>query len=80
MVPLAHGLLTSMQDMRRDENLLRTKMMLEYIKTNHSSWFNNYVAGKKRISSTDNAIMQLLQHFCKRQFFICLLYSIIRLC
>ncbi|POM58643.1 Sedoheptulokinase [Phytophthora palmivora] len=46
MVPFAHGLLTFMKDMRRDEETLCTTMMLEYIKTNHRCWYNNYVTDK----------------------------------
>ncbi|POM63821.1 Sedoheptulokinase [Phytophthora palmivora] len=66
VVPFAHGLLTFMKDMRRDEEPLCTTMMLEYIKTNHRCWFNNYVTGEKSIVSADNAIMRLLQRFSKR--------------
>ncbi|POM57405.1 Hypothetical protein PHPALM_38086 [Phytophthora palmivora] len=66
VVPFAHGLLTFMKDMRRDEELLCTTMMLEYIKTNHRCLFSNYLTGKKSIVSADNAIMRLLQRFSKR--------------
>ncbi|KAE9272026.1 hypothetical protein PR003_g30330 [Phytophthora rubi] len=61
IIPFAHGLLTFMKDMRRDEEPLCTTLMLEYIKTNHRRWFNNYMSGKKSLISADNAI-QVAQH------------------
>ncbi|POM62845.1 hypothetical protein PHPALM_27939 [Phytophthora palmivora] len=76
VVPFAHGLLTFMKDIRRDEEPLCTTMMLEYIKTNHRCWFNNYVTGKKSIVSADNAIMRLLLRFSKRRFTPSTIYNV----
>ncbi|POM62766.1 hypothetical protein PHPALM_28032 [Phytophthora palmivora] len=61
VAPFAHGHLTFMKDMRRNEEV--TVVHYDDIKTNHRCWLSNYVMGKKSIVSADIAIMRLLQRF-----------------
>ncbi|RLO05108.1 hypothetical protein DYB28_005701 [Aphanomyces astaci] len=46
IIPFKHDLLTFMKDVRRDEHILTSMHMINFMKAYHKAWLDTYVVGK----------------------------------
>ncbi|ETM98967.1 hypothetical protein PPTG_19175 [Phytophthora nicotianae INRA-310] len=58
-----------MKDERRDNNIVTTRMMIDYMKEHHHDWLIKYLATKKNEDSAQKALYALCQNFAKRHGF-----------
>ncbi|RHY38061.1 hypothetical protein DYB38_002975 [Aphanomyces astaci] len=66
IIPFQHDLLTFMKDVRRDEHILTSMHMINFMKTYHKAWLDEYTAAKP---DPYKSLLRLCQSFAKRHRF-----------
>ncbi|ETK71107.1 hypothetical protein L915_21593 [Phytophthora nicotianae] len=69
MIPFSRELVLYMKDERRDNNIVTTRMMIDYMKEHHHDWLIEYLGTKKNEDSAQKALYALCQNFAKRHGF-----------
>ncbi|RLO01201.1 hypothetical protein DYB28_007881, partial [Aphanomyces astaci] len=66
IIPFKHDLLTFMKDVRRDEHILTSMHMINFMKVYHKAWLDTYVVGKV---DPYKSLLRLCQSFAARHRF-----------
>ncbi|POM60372.1 Sedoheptulokinase [Phytophthora palmivora] len=69
IIPFSHALVLYVKGERRDNNVVTTRMLIEYIKTFQHAWLTEYLRTKKSEDSGQKALMKLCHTFAKRRFY-----------
>ncbi|OWY96321.1 hypothetical protein PHMEG_00033438, partial [Phytophthora megakarya] len=68
-IPFSHALVLYMTDERRDNKLVTTRTLIEYMKRHQHTWLVEYLQTKKSEDSGQKALYKLCQQFSKRHGF-----------
>ncbi|RHY55266.1 hypothetical protein DYB30_008128 [Aphanomyces astaci] len=66
IIPFKHDLLTFMKDVRRDEHILTSMHMINFMKVYHKAWLDTYVVGKV---DPYKSLLRFCQSFAARHRF-----------
>ncbi|OWY91171.1 Sedoheptulokinase [Phytophthora megakarya] len=66
IIPFSHALVLYMKDERRDNKLVTTRTLIEYMKSHQHTWLVEYLQTKKSKDSEQKALYKLCQQFSKR--------------
>ncbi|RHZ08900.1 hypothetical protein DYB31_016671, partial [Aphanomyces astaci] len=66
IIPFKHDLLTFMKDVSRDEHILTSMHMINFMKDYHKAWLDTYVVGKV---DPYKSLLRLCQSFAARHRF-----------
>ncbi|OWY90805.1 Sedoheptulokinase [Phytophthora megakarya] len=66
IIPFSHALVLYMKDERRDNKLVTTRTLIEYMKSHQHTWLVEYLQTKKSKDREQKALYKLCQQFSKR--------------